>query len=144
MFRHSVVFQRVFYRGAAEPWVILWTAETAAALMLPEWLCFGNSPCEREMQHDRVQRRTGASATESFCLTLALVIYCPLFPAPSFSQGQRRREHPARFGESLCDESFNLCWIYPDASISGSLMWVSGLLRARSLDLLIWKWFIQN
>lgn len=136
---------RGFLSGAGEPWVILWSTETATALMLPEWLCFGNSLCKENCNRTMYSAGPLPPRLHHQIALPDFSIRYPLLAIPSSVLFPASRASSSFQGEfvqwKLC---FNLCWIYPDASISRRLTWVSGLLRARSLGLLIWKWFIWN
>lgn len=134
-----------FLLGAGAPRVILWSTETATALMLLEWLCFGNSLC-KENCNTTVYSAGLLPPLLRHQITLPdFIIRYPLPAIPGsvlFPASQASGVFQGEFVQwKLC---FNLCWIYADASISRRLTWVSGLLCARSLGLLIWKWFMWN
>lgn len=144
MFRHSVVFPR-FMSGTRELRVILWSTETATALMLPEWLCFGNSLCK---ENCNTTVYSAGPLPPRLRHQIALPDFSIRYPLPAipgsvlFPASRASGSFQGEFVQwKLC---FNLGWIYPDASISRRLTWVSGLLRARSLGLLIWKWLMWN
>ena len=131
----AVVFLRVFHQGAGEPrrlrrcrhgsaWAIP-SAEEKRGRAARRCLHAAGPP-----RSARLRRALGAARWPG---SLPLPA-----PAASRASGSLRGGFVRR---KLC---FNPCWIYPDASVSGRLTRRSGLLRARSLDFLIWKGFIQN